>query len=317
MALPGRAAQKSAVLYTRRGVGQSGGVNRRVALIFASLPLVVAGLSGTTEALAQQTTGAPAAAATNAPAAPGEQDPVYRNYETGDRRRDGVLVFLHGGFSLGHVAGYPTDVKTLNQPGFRSATPLLGGYTWGVGIGGSLADTVNVGVFFQRHEYSSPSWNAHTSGGGLRVDLFPFVHAVPALADVGFAGSFGVGSTYAKVKKAGDYPDAAGTQSFIGVAAFWEHRLGPLGLGPELRVDYVPSTYADGLSASLSLRISGYTAGRGSKARVAPRESTDVAVPPAATPEAPVEGGPPSPATPPPANSVAIANGRAQAAPTP
>lgn len=293
MVFPRRAAQKSAVLYTRRGVGQSGGVNRRVALIFASLPLVVAGLSGTTEALAQQTTGAPAAAATNTPAAPGEQDPVYRNYETGDRRRDGVLVFLNGGFSLGHVAGYPTDVKTLNQPGFRSATPLLGGYTWGVGIGGSLADTVNVGVFFQRHEYSSPSWNAHTSGGGLRVDLFPFVRAVPKLADVGFAGSFGVGSTYAKVKKAGDYPDAAGTQSFVGVAAFWEHRIGPLGIGPEFRVDYVPSTYADGLSAALSIRISGYTAGRGSKARVAPPEATQTPAPATPPSEAPPGEAPP------------------------
>ncbi len=268
-------------------------MNRRVALIFAPLSLVAAALTGASEAFAQQSTGAPAAAATNAPTPSGEEDPVYRNYETGDRRRDGVNVFLNGGFSLGHVAGYPTDVKTLNQAGFRSATPLLAGYTWGLGIGGSLADTVNVGVFFQRHEYSSPSWNAHTSGGGLRVDLFPFVHAVPKLADLGFAGSFGVGSTYAKVKKAGEYPDAAGTQSFVGLAAFWEHRIGPLGIGPELRVDYVPSTYADGLSAALSVRISGYTAGRGSKARVAPPEGTQTPVPATPPSETPPGEAPP------------------------
>jgi hypothetical protein len=75
------------------------------------------------------------------------------------------------------------------------------------------------------------------------VEAFPLVTLLPRLQGLGFFSQFGLGSGRLTTKSSG-VPDALGTQSFIGVGAFYEwsfaHFLGGhFGVGPGLEYDAV------------------------------------------------------------------------------
>jgi len=170
-----------------------------------------------------------------------------------------VLGFA-GGVGVAQASGYPNAATKIDQPEFYSSSNTLAGFTMGPFVMGALTDYLNFGVFFNAGTYDSSHWHSTGVGGGFRIEAFPLYRIYPTLADLGVYTLFGVGSTKLHAKAPGDFPDADGAQSFLGLGAFHEWTLvkmigGHLAGGPALEYDVITSRPVQRHGAVLGARI--------------------------------------------------------------
>jgi hypothetical protein len=157
------------------------------------------------------------------------------------RRRDGIAFGLALGGGIGTASGYPNNSQQIGDPAYHSSSPWLPGRSDTLLIMGALTDYLNFGFWLGGAVYSSASQTASDFGVGLRVETFPFLVALPSLERLAAFAQFGLGAGRL-VTKNSTVLDAVGTQSFIGVGAFYEWSLahilgGHLGIGPSLEYD--------------------------------------------------------------------------------
>ncbi len=161
-------------------------------------------------------------------------------------RRAGVVLGMSGGFGVAGSSGYPNGATKIGDPAFYSSSDLMTGSGGSFFVMGALTDYVNFGLWFGGGTYQSSTWRSSGGGGGFRVEAFPLLRLVPALADLGVFTQLGIGATTLHVKVPGNYPDADGAQSFIGAGVFYEWSLvkllgGHLATGPALEYDVTTS----------------------------------------------------------------------------
>jgi hypothetical protein len=205
-----------------RGVDRASSVPRR-AMAASMLPLVLAA-----------TAAAAAAIPTDAPPASPDQDAPAK-------LRSGIVL----GFSLGGgvvgASGYPNASSQIGDPTYYSASGFMTGTGGTFLLMGALADYLNFGFWFGTGTFSNGDWRSTGGGGGLRVELFPFVRVYPRLGGLAFLGQFGIGGANLTSTEPG-HTEASGVQSFIGAGAFYEWSFGRFlgghfGAGPSLEYD--------------------------------------------------------------------------------
>jgi hypothetical protein len=176
--------------------------------------------------------------------------------------RSGLVVSLMLGWGISTSSGYPNNANQIGNQDYYSASNVMTGAGGGLFIGGALADYLTFGFFFLSQSYRSASWSSHDSGGGVRVEAFPLVSAVPSLKNLGIFANFGIGGTTLDVRT-GNYPEAHGVQSIIGIGGMYEftifHLLGGHGVfGPTLEYDSVFSQSASSGAGVLGARLAFY-----------------------------------------------------------
>ena len=181
-----------------------------------------------------------------------------------DRRtiRSGLLVTLGLGFGLAGASGYPNNSTEIGNPDFYSSSDLLTGSGTTLYVAGALADYVNFGFVIASQSFRSKDWTERGTGIGFRAEVFPLITLVPALKGVAAFAQFGIGSAKLDAR-VGNYPEALGTQSFIGVGALWEftifHLLGGHGVvGPTLEYDAIYASSISSGAALLGVRVGFY-----------------------------------------------------------
>jgi hypothetical protein len=176
--------------------------------------------------------------------------------------RSGVVVGLLVGAGVAGSSGYPNNSNQVGDPAYYSSSSLLAGTGSALFIGGAFADYLNFGIWFGQQTFKSSDWRSTGGGGGFRLELFPLFSLVPSLKNLGVEGQFGIGGTKLQAL-GGNYPAAEGTQSFVGVGAFYEipifKALGGHGtIAPSLEYDNVFSTSVDRGSALAGVRLAFY-----------------------------------------------------------
>jgi hypothetical protein len=176
-----------------------------------------------------------------------------------DRRsiRSGVVVALLVGAGISGSSGYPNNSSQIGDPNYYSSSDVLAGGGGGLFVGGAFADWINFGFWFTDQRYKSHDWNAHSNGFGFRLELFPFISLPPALValkGLGAFAQFGIGQAWLDAAH-GDYPQAHGAQSFLGIGAQYEFTLcrmlgGHLTAGPTVEYDNV---YASAIQSGAGL----------------------------------------------------------------
>jgi hypothetical protein len=155
-------------------------------------------------------------------------------------RRAGVVLGFSLGGGLGFGSGYPNDAKYIDNESYRGATGALPGYGWNLFVLGAISRDINVGFWGGTSAFENANWKSRASGGGLRVEAFPFGGLVAALRNTALYTNLGIGSTKSELKLAGNYAALAGTQSFIAVGAFHEfHVTQRFTLAPDARFEAV------------------------------------------------------------------------------
>lgn len=185
-------------------------------------------------------------------------DPAY-NERT---MRSGLVIELMLGWGISTASGYPNNANQIGNSDYYSASNVMAGGGGGLFIGGALADYLTFGFFFLSQSYKSSSWESHESGGGLRLEVFPLVYAVPTLKNLGVFADVGIGGTTLDVRNPG-YPEAHGVQSLIGVGGMYEfsifHLFGGHGvIGPTLEYDAVFSQSASSGAGVMGGRLAFY-----------------------------------------------------------
>jgi hypothetical protein len=189
--------------------------------LFLALPLVFAA-----------TTSAAAAAV------PVGQTPGATDLEAPYRLRKGVVIGLAVGAGPVGASGYPNDLTKIGDPSYMSAGGWMLGNSESVFLMGALSDYLNFGFWYTHESSQNKDFRSNGNGGGLRVELFPLIAALPRLAGLGLLAQFGVGSGFL-ASKALALPRAEGTQSFIATGVLYEWSFGRvlgghLGAGPTL-----------------------------------------------------------------------------------
>jgi hypothetical protein len=187
-------------------------------------------------------------------------DPLYRKVDR--ERRNGVVTGVAVGVGFASASGYPNNVQLIGNPDYYNQTPLLVGVSHSYFIMGAFSDYVSLGPMLSIATFDTPKWRSVGFGLGFRVEAFPLVHLVPALADTAIFSQLGIGSTEAK-RKDGDFPSADGAQSFLGVGLHHEFRLfkmlgGHAAAGPYVEYDAIWATSAERHWASTGLRLAWY-----------------------------------------------------------
>jgi hypothetical protein len=137
-------------------------------------------------------------------------------------------------------SGYPNDAKYIDNESYRGATGALPGYGWNLFVLGAISREINVGFWGGTSAFENANWKSRASGGGLRVEAFPFGGLLGALRNTALYTNLGIGSTKSEVKLPGNYAALAGTQSFIAVGAFHELNLARrFTLAPDARYEAV------------------------------------------------------------------------------
>jgi hypothetical protein len=215
---------------------------RRSSLPFAALGLAVAVVAPR------------ARAADGAPTSP---------MDAPNERRAGLVLGYRGGVGLAQASGYPNAATKIDQPQYYSSSNTLSGFQMGPFVMGALTDYLNFGLFLSVGTYESSHWHSTGVGGGFRVEAFPLYKVYPRLADLGIYTQMGVGSTKLHAKIPGDFPDADGAQSFLGLGVFHEWTLvkmvgGHLAGGPTFEYDVITSRPIDRHGAMLGARLAFY-----------------------------------------------------------
>lgn len=186
-------------------------------------------------------------------------DPALREYTP--QRRNGLVLGASGGFALAGSSGYPNDPKLQGDRAYYSSSPLLAGYSTSFFLMGALTDYVSFGPLVTIATFDTPAWKSTGWGIGFRGELFPFVTALPALADLAFYAQLGFGTTELRAK--GPYPTAEGAQSLLGGGIHHEWKLarvlgGHAAAGPYVEMNAIRSPSADRHWASAGLRLVWY-----------------------------------------------------------
>jgi hypothetical protein len=176
--------------------------------------------------------------------------------------RSGLVVSLMLGWGASTSSGYPNNANQIGNEDYYSASNVMVGGGGGLFVGGALADYLTFGFFFLSQSYKSSSWTSRDSGGGIRVEAFPLVYAVPTLKNLGVFANFGIGGTTLDVKTGG-YPEAHGVQSIVGLGGMYEftifHLFGGHGVvGPTLEYDAIFSQAASSGAGVLGVRLAFY-----------------------------------------------------------
>lgn len=184
---------------------------------------------------------------------------IYRPVQP--ERRNGVVLGISGGGALGASSGYPSNPKYIDNPDFYASSPMLGGFSTSYFLMGALSDYFSFGPNVTIATLESAEWKSTGFGIGARGEFFPFVHAVPVLADLAAYAHLGIGSSELRPK--GPYPSASGTQSFLGIGIHHEWRLtrllgGHAALGPYIEYDTIRTPSYERHWASVGLRVVWY-----------------------------------------------------------
>jgi hypothetical protein len=177
--------------------------------------------------------------------------------------RSGLVVSLMLGYGVSTSSGYPNNSNQIGDSDYYSASDVMGGAGGGIFVGGALADYLNFGFFLVSQSFRSSSWESRIGGGGIRMEAFPLVYAVPTLKGFGLFANLGIGSATLDVKTPGDYPEAHGVQSLVGIGGMYEftifHLFGGHGVfGPTLEYDAVFAQSISSGSGVLGARIAFY-----------------------------------------------------------
>jgi hypothetical protein len=177
------------------------------------------------------------AATTAAAPAYSEDAPAY--FDVAPKLRNGIVLGLAFGGGVGQGAGYPNNSQEIGDSQYHAASGWMPGTGFTLLVLGALTDYLNVGFWLGSSNFRSDNDRASAFGVGLRVEAFPFAVAYPRLEGLAAFTEFGLGS--AKLTSAG-VTEAQGTQSYIGVGAFYEwsfaHFLGGhFAVGPSLEYD--------------------------------------------------------------------------------
>ncbi len=189
----------------------------------------------------------------------GPDDPTMRKGAA--ERRAGVVIGVAPGVAFAGASGYPNNTRLNGNPDFYSESPLLVGHSTTYFLMGALTDYVSFGPMVNVAKFESARWKSTGLGIGFRVEVFPLLRLVPALADTSIYGQAGVGSTELQAK--GPFPSADGTQSFAGLGLHHELRFfrmlgGHLSGGPYVEYDAIFAPSAERHWASVGLRVAWY-----------------------------------------------------------
>jgi hypothetical protein len=192
-----------------------------------------------------------------------EANDWVKRFDAPPERRSGVVLGLELGAGVAGSSGYPNGANNLGAPAFYSQSNAMLGTGFKLAVMGALADTVNFGFWVGSSTFASANWTSTGTAGGIRVEGFPLYYMMPRLKDLGLIAQFGIGGTTLTTKRAGAYPSADGTQSFIGAGVFYEWTLvagkaGHVVLGPSLEYDVIESTSIERHGAMLSARLAYY-----------------------------------------------------------
>ncbi|MDP9034219.1 MAG: hypothetical protein M3O50_05390 [Myxococcota bacterium] len=185
------------------------------------------------------------AASTSAAAAaiPVGESVSATDLEAPHRLRSGLVLGLTLGAGLGSASGYPNDTTLIGDPRFYSASGAMLGTSEDVFVMGALTDYVSVGFWYGHAISSNGEWKSTGDGGGVRVDVFPFIGVSRYLTGLGVLARFGLASGSLS-RKATATTVSEGTQSFGAAGAFYEWAFGRLlgghfGVGPGLEYDAI------------------------------------------------------------------------------
>ncbi len=175
-------------------------------------------------------------------------------------RRAGLVLGLGGGFGLGGASGYPNKATLIGDSASYSASDLMTGSGGSFLLMGAFTDYLNFGVWFGGGTFQSSGWRSTGGGGGFRVEAFPLYRLYPKLRDLGVFAQVGLGSATLATKRPGNYPTADGTQSFVGIGAFYEFAIakvlgGHFAAGPSLEYDAIFARSIERHSALLGGRF--------------------------------------------------------------
>ena len=172
------------------------------------------------------------------------------------RVRSGLVVGLSLGAGMGRGWGYPNNSNDIGKTDYASSGEMPG-FGGTLMVMGALADYFDFGFWFAQESFRGGGQRASEVGGGLRVEVFPFVLSLPRIAGFGAFSEFGLGT--GRLDTPG-LPQAGGTQSFIGVGVLYEWSVGHLlgghfGVGPSLEYDAVFTQPYSGGGVIASLRF--------------------------------------------------------------
>jgi hypothetical protein len=187
------------------------------------------------------------AAATSAAAAavPVGQTVTATDLEAPHRVRKGVAVGLTLGVGPIGASGYPNELSKIGDTAFYSASGWMIGNSETLMLMGALTDYLSFGFWYTHESAENKDWRSIGNGGGLRVELFPLISALPRLAGLGLLAQFGLGSGFLASKSLAS-TRAEGTQSFLATGVLYEwsfgHVLGGhMGAGPTLEYHAIAS----------------------------------------------------------------------------
>lgn len=194
------------------------------------------------------------------PVADRPEDPAFRKIAT--ERRHGIVIGLGTGVGFAGASGYPKPARLHDQPDFYSSSPLLVGHSTTGFVMGAITDWVSFGPMFNIANFESSEWRSLGYGIGFRGEVFPLLHLVPRLADLGLYVQIGFGSTELRAK-GGAYPSSEGSQSFFGAGIHHEWRLAKLlgghaAIGPFVEFDTIRATATERHWLSVGVRIAWY-----------------------------------------------------------
>jgi hypothetical protein len=232
-------------------------VLRRRALVSALLVAPVALAAG-----ARVASAAPPAQGA-ATAAPIGQQPTSADLDRPHELRSGIVIGFDAGIGIAEASGYPNDINHIGDSSYYSATSAMLGGGGGMFVMGALADWVNFGFWFGIVRGGNGDFKTTGRGIGFRVETFPLYKLFPALSGLGVMGRFGIGSATIDTKLPGNYPQADGSQSYVGVGVFHEWKVlrmlgGHLSLGPTVDFDAIFSTSIEWHGTTVGGRIAFY-----------------------------------------------------------
>lgn len=172
-------------------------------------------------------------------------------------RRSGLVFGTTGGFALGTASGYPNDTKKIGDPSYYAAGGTMPGYAVNFFVMGALADAFNFGLWFGLSGMRTGDWTSSGMAGGFRVEAYPLYSVwKPFLKDLGFSAQFGVGTAQLDATR-GAFEGSSGTQSFLGIGAFYELR--PFKrfftIAPDVELNYITARAIDLVWVQAGARI--------------------------------------------------------------
>lgn len=157
-------------------------------------------------------------------------------------RRSGVVLGMAGGLGIASASGYPNSARNIDKPEFYSATGTMFGNGGTFFVMGALADYFNVGFWFGGGSYKNEDFKSTGGGIGLRFEAFPLWTLGKQARDLGVRAQVGIGGASIEIQRPGDWPNAEGAQSVLGLGVFHESVRfagNHLTVGPSLDYDVV------------------------------------------------------------------------------